>query len=246
MQAIYVEVEDLMKTVANLTKNNNGVFKSFAQANFLQSALAHDAYSSFEPKHANIEIDPEDGTKTACLSKVLQFADYGNRSIRFHTILVEYDRTGIIRVYRIRHKHSSDGRSSCINPSRTEIEWERYGNGDIEHLVVQAREDADRRYAEAQAAAASTYVGEVKGKVSLQGTVEFTKVVGHGGYHYNPPLMIVINCDGNRVVWFASSYPDVSKGNKVNIRGTVKEHSEFRGQKQTVLTRCKLEVLTEE
>lgn len=54
---------------------------------------------------------------------------------------------------------------------------------------------------------------------------------------------------GNVLVWKTTSpiarevgdhYLDVNSGDMVTIKGTVKEHSEYKGVKQTVLTRCKI------
>lgn len=44
---------------------------------------------------------------------------------------------------------------------------------------------------------------------------------------------------GNVIVWFASNEL-LEEGKNYKIRGTVREHSEYRGVKQTVLTRCKV------
>ena len=43
---------------------------------------------------------------------------------------------------------------------------------------------------------------------------------------------------GNVLVWKTSSPIGVSEGTDLTLAGTVKEHSEYKGQKQTVLTRC--------
>ena len=43
---------------------------------------------------------------------------------------------------------------------------------------------------------------------------------------------------GNVFVWKASGAYNVFDG--VTIKGTVKDHSEYQGVKQTVLTRCKI------
>lgn len=54
---------------------------------------------------------------------------------------------------------------------------------------------------------------------------------------------------GNVLVWKTTSpiarevgdhYIDVNKGETVTVKGTVKEHGEYKGIKQTVLTRCKI------
>ncbi|MBY0525564.1 MAG: hypothetical protein K2R98_19320 [Gemmataceae bacterium] len=45
---------------------------------------------------------------------------------------------------------------------------------------------------------------------------------------------------GNIVVWKASNEQDAAKGDTVIVHGTVKEHGEYKGTKQTVLSRCDL------
>lgn len=46
---------------------------------------------------------------------------------------------------------------------------------------------------------------------------------------------------GNRATWFASSGP-LDIGKTYQIKGTVKKHEEYKGIKQTILTRCKAQV----
>ena len=46
--------------------------------------------------------------------------------------------------------------------------------------------------------------------------------------------------DGNHYAWFASVDPDLEIGKEYEIVGTVKDHREFRGEKETILTRCKV------
>lgn len=46
--------------------------------------------------------------------------------------------------------------------------------------------------------------------------------------------------EGNVLTWKTGSYPEISS-EKLTITGTVKEHSEYKGVKQTVLTRCKIQ-----
>ena len=45
---------------------------------------------------------------------------------------------------------------------------------------------------------------------------------------------------GNTITWKTSKDLEIPEGWTGQIRGTVKEHSEYRGDKQTVLTRCKI------
>lgn len=49
---------------------------------------------------------------------------------------------------------------------------------------------------------------------------------------------------GRHFIWKTSTYSagmsDVNTGDKVVLKGTIKEHNEYKGCKQTVLTRCKV------
>lgn len=49
----------------------------------------------------------------------------------------------------------------------------------------------------------------------------------------------LIDEEGRTFVWFTST-KGFEQGQEVTLKGTIKEHSEFNGEKQTVLTRCKL------
>lgn len=66
-----------------------------------------------------------------------------------------------------------------------------------------------------------------------------------GAYGYTQLVKLRAD-DGLALTWFASGgayYEDdrrVAPGDRVVIRGTVKKHAEYRGRRETVLTRCKL------
>jgi hypothetical protein len=47
----------------------------------------------------------------------------------------------------------------------------------------------------------------------------------------------MVDADGNIFVWYASN-ECLEQGKTFKLRGTVKRHDEYRGTKQTVLTRC--------
>lgn len=49
--------------------------------------------------------------------------------------------------------------------------------------------------------------------------------------------------NGNKIIWFSSNFFDnVKEGEWYNLTGRVKDHKEYRGEKQTILTRCKFEL----
>lgn len=46
--------------------------------------------------------------------------------------------------------------------------------------------------------------------------------------------------EGNALVWKTSCPLDLEEGREYEVSGKVKEHSEYKGEKQTALTRCKV------
>lgn len=94
----------------------------------------------------------------------------------------------------------------------------------------------------------SQYVGSVGDRLNLQVTFvkRFTYEVasfrGWGTDHM--AINTFKDDDGNCFIWKSTSaYFNVAEGSKVRLKGTVKEHSEYKGTKQTLLQRCKVEEL---
>ena len=46
---------------------------------------------------------------------------------------------------------------------------------------------------------------------------------------------------GDAIIWKTSKCLGIENGVMVHIKGTIKEHSEYEDEKQTVITRCKVE-----
>ncbi len=88
---------------------------------------------------------------------------------------------------------------------------------------------------------ASSHVGTVGGKFATTATLERR----HGfdtAYGRKWILTFRAEC-GAILVWFTTAGGDqweADLGSVVTIKGTVKEHSEYKGTKQTVMTRCKV------
>jgi hypothetical protein len=104
---------------------------------------------------------------------------------------------------------------------------------------VYARDLADKA---AIANSPSTWLGEIKQKISVIGQVV---LIRHTQTNFGESTLIQVrDNNGNIVKWWASGYHDeVTEGDEIVIRGTVKAHDEFRGIKQTTLTRCKIETM---
>lgn len=84
----------------------------------------------------------------------------------------------------------------------------------------------------------SEWVSEVGEKVELN--VIFKRVNWFETQFGESAIYSFEDENGNQIIWKTGTYLDVEQGSKISIKGTVKEHSEYRGVKQTVLTRCKV------
>ena len=94
-----------------------------------------------------------------------------------------------------------------------------------------------KQKAQAEEKAASGHIGTVGQRLTVA-TNNFACVSSWDGYYGPTYLYKFTDESGNVFIWYASS--SVNDEDRVtSITGTVKEHSEFNGLKQTVLTRCK-------
>lgn len=82
----------------------------------------------------------------------------------------------------------------------------------------------------------SEFVGEVggrySGRVILKRAYYFQGAFGYTG------IFNFEDEDGNTIVWKTSADREFEENTIYQISGKIKEHSEYRGDKQTVLTRC--------
>lgn len=87
-------------------------------------------------------------------------------------------------------------------------------------------------------AATSQYFGEIGKRDTWNGVVtRITPIEGP----YGTTWIIGFLVGNNEATWFASKRVDVSVGDTVRLTGSVKKHNDYKGIKQTVLTRCKIE-----
>ena len=121
----------------------------------------------------------------------------------------------------------------------------------------------EKRKAEAAQKAISQYVGEIGKKITVD--IVENKTVSFETFYGIKNVHIMKDSDGNCYKWFTEKglgydvlvedgknyYMEDEKGRKwdwhsieqdeqFTITGTIKEHSEYNGEKQNVLTRCKI------
>ena len=103
-------------------------------------------------------------------------------------------------------------------------------------LKDNAKEIADTAKAALEPESHSEYMGEVKERLrDLK--VTLTAARSFDGY-YGTSFISTFIYGENVLVWMTSSCKDIEVGDEVFLTGTVKEHSEYKGVKQTKLSRC--------
>ena len=85
----------------------------------------------------------------------------------------------------------------------------------------------------------SEWFGEVKERVK-DIPVTFLNEWGFSSSYGYVSFFKFVTCKGNIVIWKTSSAGGFNKGEQLLLTGTIKEHNEYNGTKQTVMTRCKI------
>ncbi len=104
-----------------------------------------------------------------------------------------------------------------------------------------------RKQAEHAPQSKSEHIGSVGEKVTL--SVEFIAVFSYETHftYYGETNYIYKFADenGNCLVWKTTAFHDLTEGSKYTLKGTVKEHSEYKGEKQTTLKGCRISQIIE-
>ena len=216
------------RSFAGLVKNN-GLFKSFKQQQFILNLV--DRWTDGDAEllknmafHRGIKL--EEGQKLIDVSGYVRWADYGRKSIRRVEKSYVFDKFGIKAIFKLAFSYSKDGSSSAIVPEKTELYWSRPENIQLPDLTPEVSEKSNE------------WIGKIGDKkVPISGEVFrlFVASTAFGSvwfYHIEDAV-------GNTIVWKSSSDQNLKTGDSIMFEGTIKEHSEFRGRKQTTLIRGK-------
>ena len=138
--------------------------------------------------------------------------EYEGQIGRYHVIL--FENKGFHFSYGVK----------VIEPIMTEEEWKEL-------------EDEKKRVAEElkNLRSKSNWIGEIKERLELE--VKVLKVSEFEGRYGRGTRFEFLDNDGNILVWFTNSAKDMKENGQYKIRGTVKDHSEWQGCKQTIINR---------
>lgn len=86
--------------------------------------------------------------------------------------------------------------------------------------------------------AGSAHQGTIGERISFTGVVVMVR--GCESQWGTTTIIKLVDASRNVYTWFASGGKDVAPGERYVVTGTVKKHETYNGEKQTVVTRCKI------
>lgn len=106
--------------------------------------------------------------------------------------------------------------------------------------------EQEKREAELKAKkAVSQYVGEIGNKINSVVTLvksTWWEQPAYCGFGTDTMYCHIFKDEnGNVLVWKTANGLGIDEGAIVNVKGTIKDHKEYKEEKQTVLTRCKVQ-----
>lgn len=216
------QAEELDRSLSSMIKFNGGGFKSTKQRDFILKCVASIGDPENMMDHFGITMG--EGEVAIMIDGYIRHAEYGSRGtvpiLHFYVL----DRSGITAKYRIHYQGNL--RDGCRpNPKKTEVKWRRASDF-VSTLVEEAPKEVNP----------GRFLGSIKEKIEVTVTVKKT-IVLTGDYGYSL-MHIMEDEEGNAIIWTTTAR-ELHEGEKVTLRGTVKDHKEYKGVKQTVLTRCR-------
>ena len=121
----------------------------------------------------------------------------------------------------------------------TKAEQERKSKEEADRI---AREAEEKRIQEQKSI--SQHIGSIGDKIEFDAVLEksaWFEIPSFRGFGTDTMHIYTFrNESGDAIIWKTSNGLGIENGEKVHVKGTNKEHSEYDNEKQTVLTRCKV------
>ena len=216
------------KTLTNLVKSNNGQFKSYKQAQFLTKTYrALRQFDNVESVRANFGIEMTESQYVVMVNAYTRWVNYGSDSYRPVTWVFVMDEHGVVAQYKLGYVGTMR-QGTSPDPSKTQQLWARTG-------AVTPLEQPEQ-----PVVAPSEHIGQVGSRMTFEGMIKsvttfFRRRVSY--YDSGVGYLTRVSVDGNEVVYFGQLG---EKGDTVKFVATVKEHGEYNGRKQTVVSRPKI------
>lgn len=149
-------------------------------------------------------------------------------------------------------------RQKYLEEHKEEIEAEKREKERLESERIRQQEEAEAQRLAEEARikaekALSNHIGQVGDKIDTTATYIKTawfEIPSFKGYGTDTMYIHTFKVGNDTVIWKTTStlgrwndkdeWESYEEGQEIHIKGTIKEHSEYKGEKQTVLTRCRI------
>lgn len=84
----------------------------------------------------------------------------------------------------------------------------------------------------------SQHIGNIGDKIEIELTLE--SIYGYNTQYGYIHINLYKDAQGNVYKWSSKNILELEKGEFKKVKATIKNHEEYKGQKQTVITRCKI------
>lgn len=226
-------------SLSRLVKFNNGLFKSEKQSSFLLkrvlNVVSHE-HSIECKKHFGVDVAP--GQHSLMVHGDMRWVEYGSRSVIPISWCFVADEYGIVRQYKIKYRGNlRDG--AYPDPTRVELLWER--SADTEKEIAAKIAAAPAAQESTPEKPASMHIGIIgKRQLITAKVIAIRQFETANRFHYYDSGVrnqTILDVDGNVVVYW-NLIGDAEVGNTVVFSGMIKDHTEYKGVKQTVVSRA--------
>ena len=203
-----------------------------------------------------IKID-RNGTKYYSDDTCQRCGGQGERSEWYYTGMICFEcggtgrsRPRIYKEYTPEYQAKLDAKRAAKLAAQEAKRAEEEAKREKERKEREEKLEAERLAKEAELAkerAISQYVGSVGDRLTADvlyiGSPYFKRRPFHA---WNPDdfeyvyLHTFKDENGNKIIWKTTRGIELDEGLPVKISGTIKEHSEYKGEKQTIIQRCKI------
>lgn len=223
--------ETKYRSLQRLIKANGGNFQSQKQANYIKTwknenitAWQFDYWNA--PEYTPVE---EEYVITVNAELVYRYEGCIRKSIPY-TVVYVMDEYGVKRSLHLKYKTSYKVEGWKITGmkllfERTEITFTPEKNNDFDQPVKK----------EAEEKPVSNWVGAIGERIEITATVVYQKMIRTTYGSAN--LYLFKDEKGNVFKAFYSGKAEMEKGKKYKFKATIKEHEEYNGEKQTVISR---------
>lgn len=224
--------QETFMSLKGLSNKNNGFFKSVKQAQFLFKQYSVNNIHTPDEAKRYFGVPLEDGQICVTVTAHTQWADYGARSIVPVLYVFVLDKMGVVSAYKVGgNGNLRDGWGP--DPTKCKLTWSRPNDAVCSWSFPTEQEVAKQKASEV----VSQWLGLPGEKIESELSLVRSREVGYGRFG-EMFLSVFKDAAGNIVnVWRDLG---LEVGQTVKVKGTIKATDDYKGTKQTTLTRVKV------